>query len=105
LQDYKIRRKLASLHQLLSKTIKMDVSEILEQSAAKQSVLSSLPFALSSWRDWILNFFFPFIFNPFHHSYHLTRQAIAVQKELAVEFDLGLLACFDPNPIDQESYQ
>ncbi|GAA6007729.1 hypothetical protein JCM11491_003943 [Sporobolomyces phaffii] len=46
----------------------MDVTEILEQSAAKQ-------------------------------------QAIAVQKELPVEFDLGLLACFDPNPVDLESYQ
>ncbi|GAA6062113.1 hypothetical protein JCM10212_000867 [Sporobolomyces blumeae] len=46
----------------------MDVSEILEQSAAKQ-------------------------------------QAIAVKKELPVEFDLGLLAAFDPNPIDLETYQ
>ncbi|GAA5903528.1 ribosome biogenesis protein RRS1 [Sporobolomyces salmoneus] len=46
----------------------MDVSEILEQSSAKQ-------------------------------------QAISVQKELPVEFDLGLLAAFDPNPIDLESYQ
>ncbi|GAA5927142.1 hypothetical protein JCM1841_006061 [Sporobolomyces salmonicolor] len=46
----------------------MDVSEILEQSQAKQ-------------------------------------KAISVTKELPVEFDLGLLACFDPNPIDQESYQ
>lgn len=34
-----------------------------------------------------------------------SRQAISVKKELPVEFDLGLLACFDPNPIDLESYQ
>ncbi|GAA5948544.1 hypothetical protein JCM3765_004918 [Sporobolomyces pararoseus] len=33
------------------------------------------------------------------------QQAISVKKELPVEFDLGLLACFDPNPIDLESYQ
>ncbi|BGP14707.1 hypothetical protein JCM10213_006213 [Rhodosporidiobolus nylandii] len=32
-------------------------------------------------------------------------KAITVEKELPVEFDLGLLACFDPNPIDLESYQ
>ncbi|GAA5969678.1 hypothetical protein JCM11641_008003 [Rhodosporidiobolus odoratus] len=32
-------------------------------------------------------------------------KAITVDKEIPVEFDLGLLACFDPNPIDLESYQ
>lgn len=39
------------------------------------------------------------------HNFVPRRQAIAVKKELPVEFDLGLLACFDPNPIDSESYQ
>ncbi|GAA5909886.1 hypothetical protein JCM6882_002042 [Rhodosporidiobolus microsporus] len=33
------------------------------------------------------------------------QKAITVTKELPVEFDLGLLACFDPNPVDLESYQ
>ncbi|GAA5852702.1 hypothetical protein JCM8547_002594 [Rhodosporidiobolus lusitaniae] len=32
-------------------------------------------------------------------------RAITVNKEIPVEFDLGLLACFDPNPVDLESYQ
>ncbi|GAA6027787.1 hypothetical protein JCM8097_001719 [Rhodosporidiobolus ruineniae] len=32
-------------------------------------------------------------------------KAISVNKEIPVEFDLGLLACFDPNPVDLESYQ
>ncbi|GAA5828415.1 hypothetical protein JCM11251_006234 [Rhodosporidiobolus azoricus] len=33
------------------------------------------------------------------------QKAITVDKEIPVEFDLGLLACFDPNPIDLETYQ
>ncbi|GAA6001968.1 hypothetical protein JCM10207_003016 [Rhodosporidiobolus poonsookiae] len=33
------------------------------------------------------------------------QKAIAVSKDIPVEFDLGLLACFDPNPLDLEEYQ
>ncbi|POY76802.1 hypothetical protein BMF94_0052 [Rhodotorula taiwanensis] len=33
------------------------------------------------------------------------HKAIAVNKEIPVEIDLGLLAAFDPNPIDLETYQ
>ncbi|BGP38764.1 Rhodanese-related sulfurtransferase [Rhodotorula kratochvilovae] len=33
------------------------------------------------------------------------QNAITVNKEIPVEIDLGLLAVFDPNPIDLESYQ
>ncbi|GAA5841036.1 hypothetical protein JCM9279_001296 [Rhodotorula babjevae] len=33
------------------------------------------------------------------------QKAITVSKEIPVELDLGLLAVFDPNPIDLESYQ
>lgn len=32
------------------------------------------------------------------------RKAIAVEKELPVEFDLGLLAVYDPNPIEVDLY-
>lgn len=33
------------------------------------------------------------------------RKAIAVEREIPVDIDLGLLAVFDPNAIDLESYQ
>ncbi|KAG0657724.1 Rhodanese- sulfurtransferase [Rhodotorula mucilaginosa] len=33
------------------------------------------------------------------------HKAITVNKEISVEIDLGLLAVFDPNPIDLETYQ
>ncbi|KWU43380.1 RRS1-domain-containing protein [Rhodotorula sp. JG-1b] len=33
------------------------------------------------------------------------HKAITVNKEIPVEIDLGLLAVFDPNPIDLETYQ
>lgn len=33
------------------------------------------------------------------------RKAISVSKEIPVDIDLGLLAAFDPNPIDLETYQ
>lgn len=32
------------------------------------------------------------------------RKAISVVKELPVEIDLGLLAVYDPNPIDDKDY-
>ena len=33
------------------------------------------------------------------------RKAISVVRELPVEFDLGLLMVYDPNPIDQSEYE
>ncbi|KAM0754979.1 RRS1-domain-containing protein [Meredithblackwellia eburnea MCA 4105] len=33
------------------------------------------------------------------------KKAITVEKEIPVDIDLGLLAVFDPNPIEQESYR
>ena len=38
-------------------------------------------------------------------TYSPCSKAITVNKEIPVEIDLGLLAVFDPNSIDLETYQ
>lgn len=79
----------------------VDVSAVLEQSNERQCVRTRLPFSAGSG---------PPPRGDVGHS-GLTiplltyRKAISVSKEIPVDIDLGLLAAFDPNPIDLETYQ
>jgi len=72
----------------------MDVSGILDQQQERQCVPRPPRASLAPLAAELTSPHLP-----------ARRKAITVTKEIPVELDLGLLAVFDPNPIDLESYQ
>lgn len=72
----------------------MDVSGILDQQQERQCVPRPPRASLAPLAAELTSPHLP-----------ARRKAITVNKEIPVELDLGLLAVFDPNPIDLESYQ
>lgn len=74
----------------------MDVTELLQSSNDKKYVRSSSRVSQQSKTHFLRS-------RADLCSLRYSR-AITVPKEIPVELDLGLLAVFDPNPLEEEEY-